>query len=321
MPTRRRCSRSCAARRRRAAPLAPSADAALCRSRPRALWAAGAGPLDAAAPGAAERAVGAGRAGRRRPPRRACSPTSRRTPPPSPPPPRGSPAPASRARPSSRAARTAPGAALGRAVCGPQRIRRRSPTPSAGEPRLPSWRHRHRADRARAGPTAARPAALSRPAADRRGLAALGVGILLSAPRDTETCRPRLRRLAGDATMAAKGRSARNPDPPARHRRCARLERCSGSCVRSGGARAGGNFLNKGGEMAGKVQTHSGGLPFGHALPRREGRGQGDRLLQEGVRRAREVPHGRAGGTVAHAELEIGDSVIMLADEIRSTAP
>ncbi len=44
-------------------------------------------------------------------------------------------------------------------------------------------------------------------------------------------------------------------------------------------------------------------------------RRQGDRLLQEGLRRHREDADARPRGKVGHAELTLGDSMIMLADE------
>ena len=63
-------------------------------------------------------------------------------------------------------------------------------------------------------------------------------------------------------------------------------------------------------------QADSGRVSLRHAVPDRQGRGPRHRLLQEGVRRPRDASRWKAPtAKVGHAEIEIGNSRVMLADE------
>ena len=74
-----------------------------------------------------------------------------------------------------------------------------------------------------------------------------------------------------------------------------------------------------GGESDGtddQAQAHPRRLPPGHALPDRARRRQGPGVLCRRVRGAERMRFPAPGGTVAHAEIQIGDSVVIIEDEV-----
>ena len=62
-------------------------------------------------------------------------------------------------------------------------------------------------------------------------------------------------------------------------------------------------------------ESNSRWLLLADAVPGHQGRGRSDRVLQEGVRRKRNGAHAGPGGRIMHAEVKIGNSMLMLADE------